>query len=106
MISFISSFESINVVIFDQKMFLWIAAYVTDAAAINPNGIKMLLATGLSTFTFKGKPLFSNGSRSPWRNPPDCTILDNWVLDKFILANELFAKALQSFETFVLVNNN
>ena len=29
----------------------------------------------------------------------------NWVFDNFILAEELFAKALQSLETFVLVNN-
>ena len=37
------------------------------------------------------------------RNPPDSIILDNWVFENFILADEPFAKALQ---TCVLVNNN
>ena len=40
------------------------------------------------------------------KNPPDWPILCGCVFDNFILAEELFAKALQSFETFVLVNNN
>ena len=39
------------------------AASVADGAAVNPNGIKMLLANGLSTFPIKGKPVFSNGSK-------------------------------------------
>ena len=50
MISFISSFEFINVVIPDPNIFLWIATSVADDAAVNPNGIKTLLANGLSTF--------------------------------------------------------
>ena len=39
-------------------------------------------------------------------NPPDWFILDNWVFENFILANEPFAKALQIFETWVAINNN
>ena len=50
MTSFISSFEIINVVIPDPNIFLYIAASVPDAAAINPNGIKTLLANGFNTF--------------------------------------------------------
>ena len=50
MISLISSFKIIDVVIqeaklqgqLDPNIFLWIAAYVADAAAVNPNGIKTL----------------------------------------------------------------
>ena len=38
--------------------------------------------------------------------PPDCIILDNWVFNNFVLANEAFEKGLRSFETCVLVNNN
>ena len=38
--------------------------------------------------------------------PPDCPILCNLVFDNFILAYELFAKALRSFKTCVLVNNS
>ena len=39
-------------------------------------------------------------------NPHDCPISCNWIFDYFILADEPFAKALQSFEACVLVNNN
>ena len=57
-ISLISSFEIINVVLREAKsegrpdpnIFLWIAPSVTDAAAFNPNGIKTLLANGLIHF--------------------------------------------------------
>ena len=37
----------------DLNIFLWIAA--SDATAVNPNGIKTLLASGSSTFSVKGK---------------------------------------------------
>ena len=47
-----------------QTFFLWIAAAVVDTAAINPNGIKTLLDNGLSTFSNKGNPVFSNCPRS------------------------------------------
>ena len=67
MISFTSPF---SVVIPDSKVFFWIAASVADAAAVNPIGIKTVLANGLSTFSVKGKPVFSNGPKSlpisPW----------------------------------------
>ena len=66
----------------------------------------MLLANDLSTFPIKGKPVFSNGPKSLPKNPPDCPILCNWVFDSFILAEELFAKALRSLKTCVSVNNN
>ena len=75
-------------------------------AAVNPNGIKTLLANVLSTFFVKGNSAFSNGPKSLLKNPPDCPILCNCVFDNFILAEELFAKALRSFETCELVNNN
>ena len=84
---------------------MWIAASVPDATAVNPNDIETLLANGLSTFLIKGKPVFSNGPKSLSRNPHDCTILCNWVFDNSILADELFAKVLQSLETYVLVDN-
>ena len=112
--SFISRFEIINGVICkakskgcpDLNRFLWIAAFVADAVAVNPNGIKMLLVNGLSTFYIKWKTVFSNGLKSLPRNPPDYPILSNWVFDDFILAEELFTKALRSLETCVLVGNN
>ena len=39
-------------------------------------------------------------------NPPDCPILCNWVFDNSYLADEPFAKALESFETCVLIIQN
>ena len=51
----------------------------------------------LSTFPIKGNPAFSNGPRSIPGNSLDCPILYNRAFDNFILAEELFAKALQSF---------
>ena len=57
MISFISTFEIINVVILDPKIFFLKAASVIVAAAVNPNGIKTLLANSVSTFFLKGKPV-------------------------------------------------
>ena len=60
----------------------------------------------LITFFIKDNPIFSNGPRGLPRNPPDYVILDNWVFDNLISANELLAKALRRFETCLLVNNN
>ena len=40
-------------------------------------------------------------------NSPNCTILARWkVFGNFVLADKLFAKALQSLEICVSVNNN
>ena len=75
-----------------------------DAAAVNPNDIKMLLANSLSAFFNKGKPVFSSGSNILSRNPPVSTISDYWVFNNFILADELLA--LRSPETYLSINNN
>ena len=89
----------------DPNILLWIAASVANATAVNPNGIKMFLANGLSTFPIKGNPVFSSGHKSLHKNPPDCPILCKWVFDNFVLAEELFAKSFQRLKTCVLVNN-
>ena len=84
----------------------WVVSSVADAVAVNPNGIKTLLAKGLSIFPIKGISVFSNCLKSlPKNPPPNCYILRDWVFDDFILADESFAKALQSFEACALVNN-
>ena len=64
---------------YDQtlKFFLCILASAANAAAINPKGIKTLLASGLITFYINGNPVFSNGPSNLPRNPPYCIILDN-----------------------------
>ena len=96
----------LSVVKSDPNIYLWIAASVTDAAALNLFSIKTVLANGLSTFLIKVSPVFSNCSKILPKNHPNCLILCNWFFDNFILAQEVFAKALQSFETCVLVKNN
>ena len=78
----------------------------TDAAAVNLNRIKILLAHGLITFFINGNPVFGNRLRSLPKNPPDCIILDNWIFDNLKSVDELFPKALQTFATYILVNNN
>ena len=40
------------------------------------------------------------------RTPPHSIILDKYIFENFILADEPFVKALGTFETCVLVNNN
>ena len=54
----------------------------------------------------KGKPVLSNGPRGLPKNTPDCLVLYNLVLHNFPLADESFAKALPSLETYALVDNN
>ena len=96
MISFISSLDIIVIVIPDPNIFLWIAVSVADAAAVNSNGIKTLLASGLRIFIIESDQVFSNGPKILTKNSPDCHILSNWVFDNFILAEELSSKALRS----------
>ena len=49
---------------------LGLSIYTTaDAAAVNPNGIKTLLAYGVSTFFINGKPVVINSVRN-LKNPP------------------------------------
>ena len=76
------------------NIFSWIAASFADAAAVNPTGIKTLLANGLNTFSIKGNPVFSNGPKSLPKNPSDYPMLCNWVFDDFVLAFEPFEEAL------------
>ena len=76
--SFISSFDIISVVLLpDPKIFLCIPASAADVVAVNPKGIKTLLANGLIAFFKNGSPVFSNGLTNLPRNPPECIILDN-----------------------------
>ena len=75
--SSISSFDTISVVFPDPNIFLCILASTADTAAVNPKGIKTLLANGLITFFINGNPFFSNGPSNLPRNPPDGIIFYN-----------------------------
>ena len=101
MVLFISSLKIINVALPDSNIFSWIST-----AVVIPNGIKTLLVNVLNTFPIKVNPAISNDPKSPPKYPPDCPLLRNWVFDNFILADEPFAKALQSLKTWLLVDNN
>ena len=102
MISFLSSSEIVNVAKPDRNIYVWVVESVVNDSAVNPDGIKTFLANGLSKFPIEGNLVFYKGPK----NSLDCSILCIWVFDNFILAEELFSKALQRFETCVLVNNN
>ena len=90
----------------DIKIFLCIPASGADAAAVNPKGIKTILANGLITFFISGNPVFSNGPRSLPRNPPDYIILDIWAFDNVISVDKQFSKTIRRFATCLLINNN
>ena len=72
-----------------------IPASAANATAVNPNGIKTILAISLSTLSIKSKSVFSNGQKFLPRNPPNFTILDNWVFKNFMLADQPFKKTLR-----------
>ena len=76
------------------RFFLCIPASAADAAAVNTNGIKKLLANDLITFFINGDPVLNNERRSLPRNLTDCIILDNWFFYSLISIDELFAKVL------------
>ena len=82
--SSISLFEVIDTVVPDPTFFFfsWIPASDAAAYAVNANGIKTLLANILSTFS-----IFSNDPRGLPRAYPECTVLDKWIFDNFILAD-------------------
>ena len=82
MIFSISLLEIINVVVcegcvLDQNIFLWIAASVAAAAAVNPIGINTRLASDFSRFFIKSGPVFNNGPKSLPKISPDFPILSN-----------------------------
>ena len=72
----------------DPEIFLCIPASVSDAAAVNPKGIKTRLGNGSITFFINGNPVISNGPRSLPRYPSDYIILDNWVSDNLISVDQ------------------
>ena len=75
MMSFISSLEIINVVVPETNILLRIAASVADTA-VNPDGIKTLLANGLITFPIKSNSVFSNG---PYSLPKKSSLLSYFM---------------------------
>ena len=75
--SFISSFEIIKVVVPEPCIFFWIPASVAEAAAAIPYAAKILFAYG--TATFINGPTFAL-SNEP-KNLPDWINLNIWALE-------------------------
>ena len=97
---FISSFETIkDVVVPDPRIFLFVAAYVADAAAVRRS-----IPNGLITDFSKANPNFNNGAKN-LKNPP-VYILVNCTFDNLISVDVWLVKALRRFATCLLVNNN
>ena len=96
---FISSFQIIKVVVPDPRIFLFIAAFVADAAVVIPSTTKASI-----TIFNNGSPDFNNGAKNI-ENPP-FRILVNCVYDNLISVDEWLAKTLQRFVPCLLVNNN
>ena len=80
-------------------IFLFIAAYVADAAAVRPSTPK-----GLVTDFSKGNPDFNNGAKN-LKNPP-FYILVNCAFDSLISVDVWLEKTLRRFATCLLANNN
>ena len=59
--------------LWNQIQIISLASSIADAAAVNRNGIKVLLGIGLRTFHINGNPVFGNSSQSP-KNPSDFPI--------------------------------
>ena len=79
-----------------SKYFLFIAASVADSAAVKPN-----IPNGLFTDFNKGNP--ENHGAKNLKNPPFC-ILVNCPFDNLISFDMWLAKALRTFATCLLVN--
>ena len=89
-----------------QKRF-WKAAFAADTATGNCNIINTILTDGFNIFFIIDKPVLSNGPRVLTKNSnTDCPILDNWLFENVILADEPFAKTLQFLETRLLVDDS
>ena len=61
--SSISSFDIINVVVPDPKIFLCILASAADAPVVNPNESETFLIISLAKIFKNGKPILVNGLR-------------------------------------------
>ena len=78
---------------------MFIAASVTDAAAVKPN-----ILNGLITDFNKGNPDFNNGAKNLKSQP--FSILVNCAFENLISADVWLLNAFLRLKIFLLVNNN
>ena len=100
-------FLSLDANIFDKNIQVFGYFYGNSKIAYLMNYIAAFSLTLLSTFFTSDKnKFFGKFITDSCKDPPNCTILDSWFFENYILTDKLFAKALQIFETCVSVNNN
>ena len=113
-ISFISLFlKVIPERVTDETYFLIFLQIILSPISIRILQFNYLVSVLFNSFTYEFATEFivlNGGNKITIKpgiiNPPNCTILNNWVFESSILADEPFAKALQIFETCVSVNND
>ena len=93
-ISFISSFETIKVVVLEPFIFFWIPASVAGTAAVNPNGANFVLPIEL-LFSLMNLVIYWNNEQP--ENPRDWIALDIWVFHNVIAVDKLFSIAFRIF---------
>ena len=86
--SSISSFDIISAAVPEPKIFLCFPSSVVHAAAVNPNGIKRLLAKRIITIFINVNPIFRNGAKILPKNYADCPTLWSCVFDSLISVNK------------------
>ena len=77
-------FGIIRVVVSESCIYCGIAASIAEAAAVIPNGAKMIFANGTATFINRraNAKLLNNEHRSP----PDWIILDIWDIRQLYIS--------------------
>ena len=79
--------------------FLWIPASIAEAAAVIPNGAKIIFAKVTATYINGPANLLDNDPK----NPPDWIVLEIWALESFISVDILFLSAFLNL-FFVLLS--
>ena len=84
--------------LFSKDLLIFIISFISLFARVIPESVIDEIN--------KDNPLMNGAVSSHRANTPTCIILDNRVFEKFTVADEPFAKALQFFRICVLVNHN
>ena len=99
---FISSFEIIEVVVPEPRIFFWISASIAEAAAVIPNKAKAVYAKRIATFINGPASLLNNDAKKP----PYWIILKICALESFKSADILLLNRFLSFVFRLVVSNS
>ena len=101
-VSFISLFETISVVVPESSIFFWIPKSIAHGATTNPNGIKVSFANGNDTFINGPSIVLYNAPKKP----PDWVIFKICVLDRSASADILLLNTFLNFVFCLVVIGN